>query len=100
MPLTLPALREEHSWGNPGASNQGHQKSLAQPMGQKWAQKWQYALEEDLVQKSLKTLRQENDEKKKRTCDILIWFQVGVSCNALWKVDADSPCWVEWTAAN
>jgi hypothetical protein len=78
-----PALREEHSESNPRAANQGRQKSLAQPMGQNWAQKRQYALEEDSVQKSLKMLRQENDEKKKRTCDICIWFQVSLSCNAL-----------------
>ncbi|KIM77022.1 hypothetical protein PILCRDRAFT_12383 [Piloderma croceum F 1598] len=72
-----PALHEEHSWSNPGVSNQGRQKYLMQPMGQNWAQKWQYALEEDLVQKSLKTLHQENVEKKKCMCDIHIWFQNG-----------------------
>ena len=48
-------------------------------MGHNWVQKHQDAVQEDTLQKSLKTQRQENDEKKKRTCDVRIWFEVSLS---------------------
>ena len=75
-PMLVLAQPTHHA---PVTSNQARHRSLAQPMGHNWVQKHQDAVQEDTLQKSLKTQRQENDEKKKRTCDVRIWFEVSLS---------------------
>jgi len=55
----------------------GRQRTLAQPMGRNWAHNREDALADAAASKSLKTQRQEIDDKKKRTCEVLIWFEVG-----------------------
>jgi hypothetical protein len=46
-------------------------------MGRNWAHNREDALADAAASKSLKTQRQEIDDKKKRTCEVLIWFEVG-----------------------
>ena len=45
-------------------------------MGQNWAWNREDALNDATASKSLKTQRQEIDDKKKHTCEVLIWFEV------------------------
>jgi len=44
--------------------------------GTEWARNWEDALNDATASKSLKTQRQEIDDKKKHTCEVLIWFEV------------------------
>ena len=60
----------------PVSSGRGRQRTLAQPMGQNWARNREDALNDATASKSLKTQHQEIDDKKKCTCEVLIWFEV------------------------
>lgn len=68
------------------SSNPVVQRSLAQPMGQNWVRKRQEAMEIDTISKSLKAQHQEIMEEKKRTCDVIIWFEVRVTSPQLQNV--------------
>jgi hypothetical protein len=74
-------------------------RSLAQPMGKNWVQKRQDVIKEDTALKLLKTIRQENDEKKKRTCEIRLWFQVEAIYNASLGMNAHASPYIEWRKA-
>jgi hypothetical protein len=68
----------------PASLGRGQQHVLAQPMGQNWAHTRDSALADAAASKSLKTQRQEFDDKKKCTCEVLIWFEVGTQLRLLW----------------
>jgi hypothetical protein len=80
--------------------NSERQRTLAQPMGKNWVQKRRDALKEDAGQKLLKTIRQENDEKKKRTCEIRFWFQVRAINDASRRMNAHASRFIEWSKTN
>lgn len=60
----------------PAVSGRGRQQLLAQPMGAHWHERHQEAINVKEASKAMKTHRQELDDKKKRTCEVLIWFKV------------------------
>ena len=78
-PIINPALLTNRNVGItlPASLGRGWQRTLAQPMGQNWTRNRESALADAAASKSLKTQRQEIDDKKKRTCEVLIWFKVG-----------------------
>jgi hypothetical protein len=60
----------------PASSGRGRQQLLAQPMGTHWRERHREAINVKEASKAMKTHRQELDDKKKRTCEVLIWFEV------------------------
>ena len=45
-------------------------------MGAHWHERHQEAINVKEASKAMKTHRQKLDDKKKRTCEVLIWFKV------------------------
>jgi hypothetical protein len=87
-PIINPALSTNVNIGTtqsvPASLGRGRQRMLAQPMGQNWARNCDSALADAAASKSLKTRHQEINDTKKRTCKVLIWFEVGTRLRLLW----------------
>ena len=77
-PALLGSVNRVPTPSAPATSVQGHQRTLAQPMGRDWSRYHDEALGDAAAVKSLKIQCQEMDDKKKRTCTVLIWFEVNI----------------------